>query len=153
MQISDILSPDRTCCEVDASSKKRSLELLSELMADTDTELSASAIFDALIARERLGSTGLGEGVAIPHCRLGDLPHAVGAFMKLRAGTSFDAPDGQPVDLLFGLLVPEVSTDEHLEILSQLAELFSDAGLRAKLREAGTAREAFELLTRAVHEG
>jgi len=88
--------------------------------------LVARPIFDSLIGRERLGSTGLGHGVALPHGRFNQSQRAVGAFVKLKKGVDFDAIDRQPVDLVFGLLVPDHYTDEHLKILAYLAEMFSD---------------------------
>lgn len=150
MQISDILTPERIACDAEAGSKKRALELLSALVAEGDPTLSRDGVFDCLLARERLGSTGLGEGVAIPHCRSANVTRAIGAFLRLRTGASFDAPDNKPVDLLFALLVPEVSTDEHLQILSQLAEIFSDASLRARLREASSPETIFAMITGAL---
>lgn len=151
MQVSDILEPERVRSEVEATSKKRALEIVSELLTQsTEDSPTSHAIFDCLIARERLGSTGLGEGVALPHGRMPNLDRAMGAFIKIKEGIDFDAPDGQPVDLVFGLLVPEKSTDEHLQILSRLAELFHEEALRQKLRSPSSAQEAFALLTQAV---
>ena len=97
--------------------------------------------------RERLGSTGLGFGVALPHARLEGIDTAVGAFVHLPCGVDFDSPDREPVDLVFALLVPENSTNEHLEILSRLAELFNEEELRKKLRIAASAKAVFGLLT------
>ncbi len=151
MQVSDILEPERVRFEVEATSKKRALEIVSELLTqNTEDSPTSHAIFDCLIARERLGSTGLGEGVALPHGRMPNLDRAMGAFIRIKEGIDFDAPDGQPVDLVFGLLVPENSTDEHLQILSRLAELFHEEALRQKLRSPSSGQEAFELLTQAV---
>lgn len=149
MRISDILTSDRVRCGVEANSKKRALEVLSAQIALGDTSLTPRAVFDCLLARERLGSTGLGSGVAIPHGRLPNLLQAIGAFIRLKEPVSFDALDNEPVDLLFGLLVPAESTDEHLQMLSLLAEGFSDENLRHQLRSPELSSEAaFVLLTR-----
>ena len=96
----------------------------------------SAAVFDSLIGRERLGSTGLGHGVALPHGRVNQAEHAIGAFLKLDKGVDFDALDRQPVDLIFGLLVPDHYTDEHLKILAHLAEMFSDLTFCQRLRQA-----------------
>ncbi len=152
MRISDILTPDRVRCGVEANSKKRALEVLSAQIALADPSLTPRAVFDCLLTRERLGSTGLGSGVAIPHGRLPNLHHAIGAFIRIQEPVDFDALDNEPVDLLFGLLVPAESTDEHLQVLSLLAEGFSDESLRGQLRSPGISSEtAFILLTRDLN--
>lgn len=134
----DLLSGTRVACGAEAASKKRALELLAQLIASSDSSLSQSAVFDSLLARERLGSTGLGFGVAIPHGRTDQVKHAIGAFVQLARGVDFDAVDRQPVDLMFGLLVPQEATDEHLETLAALAEMFKQPEVRQSLREAKT---------------
>lgn len=151
MEIIDILALERVDCGVQVSSKKRALEALSRQIALGDPSLSPRAVFDCLLARERLGSTGLGAGVAIPHGRVPNLRHAVGAFIKLKEPINFDALDSEPVDLMFGLLVPEDSTEEHLQLLSLLAESLSDEQLKAKLRSDVSSEQAFLLLTQALH--
>jgi PTS system nitrogen regulatory IIA component len=128
------------------TSKKRTLELLGELIAEGQSEFTSREIFDSLIGRERLGSTGLGHGVALPHGRLSQGQCAIGAFVKLKSGVDFDAIDQQPVDLVFGLLVPEHFTDEHLKILSYLAEMFSDKDFCERLRAADSDQVLFERL-------
>ena len=145
MGIADLLTPDRVLCEASVTSKKRALELLSSLLADIDPELSENDIFNGLIARERLGSTGLGHGVAIPHGRFQYISGAFGAVVKLTQAVEFDAVDGLPVDLIFTLMVPEESTDEHLQLLSSLAEMFRSETFREKLRQAETAEEIIQL--------
>ncbi|HHC72380.1 MAG TPA: PTS IIA-like nitrogen-regulatory protein PtsN [Thiotrichales bacterium] len=147
MDISQLIDIDRVAHDFHASSKKRSLEEVSQLLASGAPDLSAEAIFDSLIGRERLGSTGLGHGVAIPHGRLTGQEKTVGAFLRLDEAIDFDALDGQPVDLLFALLVPEHATDEHLEMLAQVAEMFANREFVKRLREASDARQLFELLT------
>lgn len=138
-QLDDLLAEMHIECGVLASSKKKALEALSSLLAGTAGGTDEVTIFDALIARERLGSTGLGFGVAIPHGRLAGIERTVGGLLVLGSGVDFDAPDGAPVDVLFGLLVPEACNDEHLAILAGLAQLFSDEQLRERLRSCGDA--------------
>jgi len=111
MNITNLLNPERVFCRDDVGSKKRLLEQLSELLAGSSPGLSQNEIFNALLNREKLGSTGLGKGVAIPHGRMATLEHPVCAFIKLATPIDFDASDGQPVDLIFTLLVPEDSTE------------------------------------------
>lgn len=134
MLIHQTLVRERCFDSVPGSSKKRILENCSELIAEQVDGLDAEEIFGGLISRERLGSTGIGEGVAIPHCRLDECKEAVGALIKLPDAVDFDAIDGQPVDLLFVLLVPSEATEAHLQILAALAEMFSDANLRQRMR-------------------
>ena len=130
--------PDRVSCRDDLGSKKRLLEYVSELLAGSSPKLTQNEIFDALINREKLGSTGLGKGVAIPHGRMASLERPVCAFVKLATPVDFDATDGQAVDLIFTLLVPEDSTEEHLQVLSTIAEIFSNAGISKALRQCDT---------------
>jgi PTS system nitrogen regulatory IIA component len=120
-------------CGVAVASKKKALEALCTLLGRSADSLNDAQIFDSLVARERLGSTGLGHGIAIPHGRLAQLDTTVGALLVLETGIDFDAPDRQPVNILFGLLVPEACNDAHLQILAGLAAMFSDDDLRAAL--------------------
>ena len=136
MQLSELLCQECSTRTLRAGSKKRALELVSEMIADHVDQLIQVEIFDSLIGRERLGSTGMGHGVAIPHGRVKGIDKAIGAFIRLEQAVDFDAIDRLPVDLLFFLLVPEHYTDEHLQILSTLAEMFSDEPFCATLREA-----------------
>lgn len=149
MALADLLNPDRLLLGSTAASKKRALEHLSELMANASSELSAGTVFDSFLVRERLGSTGLGFGVAIPHARQPGATEAMGAFMRLAAPVDFDAMDREPVDLVFGLLVPEDCTDEHVQLLGELAELLSEKEVRESLRNASTADEVLALMRRA----
>jgi len=146
IKIADLITKDCVACDVDVSSKKRGLELLSELIASGNEALPANGIFNKLISREKLGSTGLGHGVALPHARIEGSDAATAAFIKLRDGIDFDAFDRQPVDLLFALVVPEHFTDEHLQILAKLAEMFSDSGFCNRLRECTDAASIHEML-------
>ena len=146
MQVSDLLTLDRIAGDVPAASKKRLLEKVSALIARGDSALSEGEVFESLLSRERLGSTGVGHGVAIPHGRMRDLDRTVGAFVRLADSVDYDAVDGEPVDLLFAMVVPEESTEEHLELLSTLAEMFSDSELLGRLRKAEAPDEMYVLL-------
>jgi PTS system nitrogen regulatory IIA component len=109
---------------------------LPQLAAASCGSLNEQEVFDALVAREKLGSTGIGEGIAIPHCRLGHCQQAVGLLLKLETPIDFDAVDGQPVDLVFVLLVPQDNPEQHLKTLSHLASLFNDETYRTELRRS-----------------
>jgi len=133
--LTNLLSTDQVLLDLEAGSKKRVFEQAG-LLFENRLGLARSVIFDSLFAREKLGSTGLGQGVAIPHGRIKGLKNAVGAFLRLATPVPFESPDGRPVDLLFVLLVPEQATEQHLQILSELAQHFSDRGFREKLHAA-----------------
>jgi len=149
MKLSEILSPDCIRLDADATSKKRVLELASQLLARFDESLSPRGVFDCLIAREKLGSTGLGHGVAIPHGRLPGLDRTIGVFLRTQKGVDFDAPDKEPVDLVFALLVPEESTEEHLQVLASIASYFGSGRSRDALRVDISPQQARELLCQA----
>jgi PTS system nitrogen regulatory IIA component len=129
---SKLLPPSNIVLDLDVSSKKRLFEQAG-LIFENNQGVARSLVFDSLFARERLGSTGLGQGVAIPHGRIKGLREAVAAFVRLSTPVAFDAPDGKPISLLFILLVPEQATEQHLQILSELAQMFSDRDLRDHL--------------------
>lgn len=150
MLISDLLSPERICCDVHSGSKKRLLELISIELARNSDQLSQREIFESLCARERLGSTGLGKGVAIPHGRVKGISHVEASFFRLSKPLSFDAADGEPVDLLFALAVPEDCGQDHLKLLAHIAELFSDPELLEELRTADSDR-LLQLLSHTRH--
>lgn len=147
--ITQILTPETTRTDVDAQSRKRALEAASDLLAEQHDDLQARALFDDLMNRERLGSTALGEGVAIPHCRTG-CEHIHGAFLKLNQGVDYDAPDGEEVDLLFVLVVPPEESSAHLEVLAALARLFQDPDNRRRLRSQETDADLYEELVGLV---
>lgn len=152
MNLLDLLSRDRILCGAQAASKKRALEIASKLVAETlDGSLNQGEVFDSLIARERLGSTGLGHGVAIPHGRLVALNEPSLAVVQLAHAIDYDASDREPVDLVFALLVPKNATEEHLQILGQLAEMLHDAALRDALRTAPSAQELFTVVEHWTH--
>jgi nitrogen PTS system EIIA component len=138
-RLASILPVSQVLVHVDASSKKRAFEEVG-LLFENLHGLNRALISDSLFARERLGSTGLGHGVAIPHGRIKGLKAPMAAVMQLQQPIGFDAPDEQPVSLLIFLLVPEAATQKHLEILSEIAELLSDSVLREKLN--GSADQA-----------
>ena len=146
MHITTLIGPERVSCCEEVTSKKRALEQLSQLLAQNNPSITAEEIFDRLIGRERLGSTGLGHGVAIPHGRVSGLQKPQAACIRLEHGVDFDALDRKPVDLLVALLVPEEATDEHLQLLAQLATMFSDTEFTQKLREARNSQELYQLL-------
>lgn len=149
MNPAELLTPDRVRCGAELSSKKRVLEALGELLEPEEggpSEPTAQQVFESLIGRERLGSTGLGKGVALPHARAAGIERPVAALMTLRQPVAFDAIDHQPVDVVLALLVPEQSVDEHLRILSSLAELFSDTELCERLRQCTSAQELYHEL-------
>ena len=144
----EFIVKERIGCQVEAGSKKRVLEAVSRLLAGSSRELTQQGVLDRLLDRERLGSTGLGRGVALPHARMAGISQAVGAFLKLESAVDYDAVDGAPVDLVFGLLVPEEATQEHLDLLGFLASVFSDAELCTRLREDCSPEQVLdELLT------
>ncbi|MEH3085354.1 MAG: PTS sugar transporter subunit IIA [Xylophilus ampelinus] len=132
-RLSAILPPAQVLVSVDATSKKRAFEEAGLLFEELHG-LSRALVTDSLFARERLGSTGLGHGVAIPHGRIKGLKSPMAAVFQLAHPIGFDAPDEKPVTLLIFLLVPEAATQKHLEILSEIAELLSDAGLRERIK-------------------
>jgi len=148
--LDELVTPERVVADVDVHSKKRALERLSTLLAEAAPNLPAAEIFDSLLKRERLGSTGLGQGIAIPHGRLAGLEHPIGALITLREPVAFDAADDAPVDLVFALLVPEQCSDEHLQILSRAAELFRQPSFTRSLREAGDSAELFRAFAGGV---
>ena len=143
----NFLAIERIGCQVEAGSKKRVLELLGNLLADTAPDLTQDSIFDRLLERERLGSTGLGHGIALPHARIRNIDQAYGAFIQLSQGVDFDAIDSQPVDLLFALLVPEAATQEHLQLLATLAGMFSNADFCSDLRRCASPPDLLKKLT------
>lgn len=147
MKIEELIAPDRVSFAHSVSSKKRALEQLSALLVKSIPNLTEEQIFESLTNRERLGSTGLGHGVAIPHARLKGRDQAIGAFLKLDVAVDFDAIDNRPVDLLFALVVPEHFSDEHLEILSQLAEMFANQKLCDQIRKSDDEGQIYRQLT------
>ena len=144
-RLASILSAEHVLVRVDATSKKRAFEDAG-LLFENLHGLSRALVTDSLFSRERLGSTGLGHGVAIPHGRIKGLKAPMAAVFQLAQPIGFDAPDEQAVSLLIFLLVPEAATQKHLEILSEIAELLGDAGLREKLDSSASATELHSLI-------
>lgn len=136
MHIQQLITPARTLCGIEGVSKKRTLEILANTIARDAPGINADELFRRLVARERLGSTGIGFGIAIPHCRLPNCEKATGALITLKQPIDFDAIDSQPVDILFAILVPEDAHREHLNTLSSLAQSFNEATFRQRLRDA-----------------
>jgi PTS system nitrogen regulatory IIA component len=136
MQIESLISPGRTLCGIEGGSKKRALELLANAIAQDIPQIDADELFRRLVGRERLGSTGIGHGVAIPHCRVENCTGTVGALITLTEPIDFDAIDSQPVDILFAMLVPEDAHDEHLQTLATLAGALNNPEYRQRLRKA-----------------
>ncbi len=140
-----LLTPGRTLSQAAGSSKKKLFETAAELISKDQLSLPATDIFSALVAREKLGSTGLGAGIAIPHCRVANCTHALGCLITLDEGLPFDAPDGAPVDILFVLLVPEEATQEHLDILASLARMLSEREFCQALRTADSSEALYRI--------
>jgi len=136
MKLNDVLPPENIVADAPGGSKKRVLENLSVFLAERMPTVTADELYQGLLSRERLGSTGIGEGVAIPHCRMGGCDKITGALIKLEEPVDFDAIDGEAVDLIFALIVPEEENDQHLQILSAIAELLQDEEVRKELRQA-----------------
>ncbi|MCK9284531.1 MAG: PTS IIA-like nitrogen regulatory protein PtsN [Rhodocyclaceae bacterium] len=134
-QIAPILPAANVVVGLDSSSKKRVFEQAG-LLFENHHGIARAVVYDALFDREKLGSTGLGQGIAIPHGRIKGIKDALGAFIRLAAPVPFDAPDGQPVDTLFVLLVPAAANERHLQLLSELAQMFSDKPFRDSLAAA-----------------
>ena len=137
-QIASLLPPDNVVADLDASSKKRVFEQVG-ILFENQQGIARSTVYDALFAREKLGSTGLGQGIAIPHGRIKGLKTPVGAFVRLQTAVQFDAPDGKPVGLIFVLLMPKAANEHHLQLLSKLAQMFSDKDFRDRLATAADA--------------
>lgn len=144
-RLAAILPPSNVLVDIDASSKKRVFEYAGMLF-ENQHSIARALVTDNLFARERLGSTGLGHGVAIPHGRIKGLKNPLAAVLRLDQPIGFDAPDGEPVKLLIFLLVPEAATQRHLEILSEIAELLSDKDLREQLKTVPQAQDVHALI-------
>jgi PTS system nitrogen regulatory IIA component len=144
--LSRILPAGNVVLDLPATSKKRAFEQAG-LLFENHHELARATVFDSLFARERLGSTGLGQGVAVPHGRVKNLDEALAAFFRLAQPVPFDAPDGQPVMMLLFLLVPEAATQQHLDILAELAQLMSNKPLREALATEADPAAVHRMLT------
>ncbi len=145
--LSEILTPARTVCHAPGSSKKKLFETIARIISEDQPSLPYDEVFAQLIAREKLGSTGLGQGIAIPHCRVSHCTDPLGTLLTLEEPVDFEAPDDQPVDLLFVLLVPEEAHQQHLDILAGIARLFSQPEFCAGLRAATDSATLYGLAT------
>ena len=134
-QIAGLLPVSNILLDLDVSNKKRVFEQVG-LLFENNHGIGRNVVYDSLFAREKLGSTGLGQGIAIPHGRIKGIPEAIGAFVRTRTPIPFDSPDGRGVNTIFVLLVPEQATDRHLQILSELAQMFSDKAQRERIAGA-----------------
>ena len=148
MTISALLSPQSIFLDTEITSKKKLLELIANIVADR-TQLSESAIYNNLLNRERLGSTGLGLGFAVPHARLENLDHTMGFLFRLKDPVNFESPDNQSVDLVFTIVIPEQATEEHLIILSSLASIFSRPEACEAIRSAASKEEIAQIIESA----
>jgi len=147
MDISAIIEPGRVLCNVEARSKKHALDILSELLAAGLSDVSHDDIFDSLIAREKVGSTALDHGIAIPHGCMTEVGAVRAAFLKLSEPVDYDTADGSPVDLVCALILPEEKADQCSRQLAEVAELFRDGELLELLRGAGSSRSLFQMLS------
>ena len=149
MNICQILTPETTLICDKITSKKKVLEKISGLVADT-TEISGKCIFESLVCREKLGTTALGNGVAIPHGRIADCQQPIAVFLLLETPIDYDAPDKQPVDIIFAILVPDQAHEDHLRHLAMIAEILSQQKLLTKLRHAHSGEALYEILADAA---
>lgn len=147
MDLTTILSPERTLWCASCQSKKRTIEEISEILSEHLSGPSPHEIFDALIERERLGSTGLGDGIGIPHCRLSACEKPTGVLLLLNNPIDFDSIDRQKVDIIFALVVPQEANDDHLDILATIAGKFSQAEFRDELRAAKSNEALYQVIT------
>ncbi len=146
MLLEQIIKPDSVLCNAQARSKKHCFEILSELLVRPVPEISSEDIFERLVERERLGCTSLDQGVAFPHCRVEGLDTTIAALIRLSEPVDFDSPDGELVDLVFGLMVPEIINESHQANIRSIADLLGDQILRQKMRDATTSNELYDSL-------
>lgn len=145
--IANLLRPGHVLVDLEAGNKKKIFERISDVLAQS-LGIAHSIILDSLLTREKLSSTGLGSGIAIPHGRVKGLKEATGVFARMKSPVPFDAYDGKPVKLIFAVLVPEHATEHHLQILAELAQMFSDETMRQSLANCETSAAAYELITK-----
>ena len=146
MLLEEIIKPDSVLCNAQARSKKHCLEILSELLVRPVPHIASEDIFERLIERERLGCTSLDQGVAFPHCRIEGLDTNIAALIKLSEPVDFDSPDGELVDIVFGLMVPKEINASHQANICSIADLLGDRDLRQKMRTASTSNELYDSL-------
>lgn len=143
MDIQQLLHVSRCSAQVECASKKRALEICANLIADSHAALDSNYVFRQLLARERLGSTGLGQGIAIPHCRVENCTSAIGALVTLKDRVDFESVDGEPVDVLFTLVVPEEAADAHVKMLADIVKVFSNPGNIKRLRASSGSQDLY----------
>ena len=146
MILQELVKPESVLCNAEARSKKHALEILSELLSRGDEKLRQQEIFSALTERERLGCTALGRAAAAPHARYAHAPYPIGALLKLSSPIDFDTADDEPVDLIFGLIVPEDAGEEINRDFCEITEMLFEHDTQARLREARSSRQLFDLL-------
>lgn len=146
MELDSIIEPSRVLRNVEARSKKHALDILSEMLAGADEDLSQGKVFDSLIGREKLGCTAMEGGIAIPHGCIDGLDKIIGAFVKLGEPVDYDTPDGGPVDMMFAVILPRSSDKDYSGSLCEIAEAFSDPGFLQVLREAKSSRSLYKRL-------
>lgn len=149
MLLEEIIKPDSVLCNAQARSKKHCLEILSELLVRANPDIASEYIFESLIVRERLGCTSLDTGVAFPHCRVDGLANSTAALIKLSEPVDFESEDGEPVDLIFGLMVPKALEQCHHADISMITEVLKDDGLRGRLRAANSSSDLYDALLNA----
>jgi PTS system nitrogen regulatory IIA component len=149
IRLEQILTPGRSLVNVPGGSKKRVLEQIAKLIGENLPDVAQQTVYEALIAREKLGSTGFGNGIAIPHCRLDNCQSPMSALLHLETPVDFDAIDGAPVDLIFVLLVPKAATDAHLELLRQIASMLDRKEVRERLRSAQDSSALYQVVLNA----
>lgn len=145
MQLSEILTLNCTKSAVQCTSKKRALEMISEIVAE-QTGQSSNVLFECMLSREKMGSTGIGNGIAIPHARMQSNDKAIAVLLQCESPIEFDAIDNRPVDLLFALLVPDAQCKEHLKTLSSMAERLNNKQVLKQLRKAQTDQELYDIM-------
>lgn len=145
MQLNEILTLNCTKSAVQCTSKKRALEMISEIVAE-QTGQSSNVLFECMLSREKMGSTGIGNGIAIPHARMQSSDKAIAVLLQCESPIEFDAIDNRPVDLLFALLVPDAQCKEHLKTLSSMAERLSNKQILKQLRKAQTDQELYDIM-------
>ena len=146
MNLEHLINPGSVLCNVHARSKKHSLEILSELLANPNPDIANEEIFANLIERERLGCTSLDKGIAFPHCRISSVQDSCGALMKLSEPVEFDSPDGVSVDLIFGLILPKELNDTHYGDIEMITGFLSNDSLAARLRSVNSSSELYDAL-------
>ena len=146
MSLQEIIKPDGVLCNASARSKKHCLEILSELLIRNNPDLVSDDIFECLISRERLGCTSLDRGAAFPHCRVEGIDKSVAVLIKLSEPVEFDSPDGEPVDIVLGMMLPENIDDSHRADIKLVTDVLADQGLRARLREMNSSSDLYDAL-------